>query len=69
MNILIKEFLAEYSIEIPESVGMGSIYRLTYSEDYKNIAFFARYSQMQTAADCAADDVDCNSKVNLNGGN
>ncbi|MBQ3916177.1 MAG: PHP domain-containing protein, partial [Ruminococcus sp.] len=54
MNIQIKDFLAEYNIQIPENVGQGDIYRITYSEDYMNIAFFAHFSQMQTAADCAA---------------
>jgi DNA polymerase-3 subunit alpha (Gram-positive type) len=66
MNIQIKDFLAEYNIQIPENVGQGDIYRITYSEDYMNIAFFAHFSQMQTAADCAAFEHNAAAALKIN---
>ena len=66
MNIKIRDFLAEYNIQIPENVGQGDIYRITYSEDYLNIAFFAHFSQMQTAADCAAFEHNAAAALKIN---
>jgi DNA polymerase-3 subunit alpha (Gram-positive type) len=37
MQVKISEFLKDYSLELPESVLGGEIFKLTYSENLENI--------------------------------
>ncbi|MBR6983583.1 MAG: PolC-type DNA polymerase III [Ruminococcus sp.] len=51
MNINIAEFLKEYTSELPEAVRSGEVYKITYSNDLKNIAFFALFPAVIPAED------------------
>lgn len=51
MKITISEFLNEYCTDIPESIKNGIIFRITYSDDMKNIRFFALFQNIIPAND------------------
>ncbi|SEK21883.1 DNA polymerase-3 subunit alpha [Ruminococcus sp. YRD2003] len=54
MNIVLSEFLKEYCTELPESVGAGEIYKMTYTQDMRHFSFFARFSAYVQSADIFA---------------
>ncbi len=43
MNVKIDEFFKDFCFEIPPSVGSGELYKLTYSENLKNMDFYANF--------------------------
>ena len=45
MNIILSDFLKEYCNELPDSIGSGEIYKMTYSQDLRHFNFFARFSE------------------------
>ena len=54
MNIVLSEFLKEYCAELPESVGAGEIYKMTYSADLRHFNFFVRFTGYVQSADIFA---------------
>ena len=54
MQVKISEFLKDYSLELPESVLSGEIFKLTYSENLENIRFHARFEELVPSDDIFA---------------
>ncbi len=54
MDIRLEDFLKEFEPELPDTVKDGVIYRLTYSGNYRRIAFFARFGSIVPAQDIFA---------------
>ena len=54
MNIILAEFLKEYTAELPENVRSGEIYKITYGERLDSINFFAHFAQVVPAEDIFA---------------
>ncbi|WP_296581386.1 exonuclease domain-containing protein [Ruminococcus sp.] len=54
MQVKISEFLKDYSLELPESVLGGEIFKLTYSENLENIRFHARFEELVPSDDIFA---------------
>lgn len=54
MDINLSEFLKEYCTDIPDSVRMGRIYKLTYSENLKDFSFFAEFQNIVPYCDVSA---------------
>ncbi len=50
-EINLGEFLAEYTMEIPETVKSGQIYKLTYSASHTEIAFYVRFNNIVPYSD------------------
>ena len=46
MNISLSEFLKEFNPEIPESLGQGEIFKITHSDNLRNIGVYARFAKL-----------------------
>ncbi|MBO4492779.1 MAG: hypothetical protein J5724_00180, partial [Ruminococcus sp.] len=54
MQVIISEFLKDYSLELPESVLVGEIFKITYSENLENIRFHASFEELVPSDDIFA---------------
>ena len=54
MQVKISEFLKDYSLELPESVLGGEIFKLTYTENLENIRFHALFDRLVPGEDIFA---------------
>ncbi len=65
MNINLAEFLKEYNAEIPESVGFGEIFKLTYTEKLDGISFYAHYSKLVPSEDIFSFEKSAEQALNI----
>ena len=54
MQVKISEFLKDYSLELPESLLDGEIFKLTYTENLENIRFHVHFEKLVPSDDIFA---------------
>ena len=43
-NVL--EFLKDFNVEIPENISKGSLFRITYTSDYRTFCFYLKFEEL-----------------------
>ncbi|MBR2283772.1 MAG: PolC-type DNA polymerase III [Ruminococcus sp.] len=54
MDIKLSDFLSGFTSDIPENIGNGRIFRLTYSENFMSMGFFALFDTLLTSGEISA---------------
>ncbi len=65
MNINLSEFLKEYNAEIPETIGCGELFKLTYTEKLDGISLYVLYPKLVPSEDIFSFEKSAEQALNI----